>query len=379
MKKVAIIQRVLPHYRVAFFHGLREALVQEGIELELFYGQEYPGTVPKTVDLNVDWAHRLENHYSTLLGVELVWQPCLKPLRDADLVIMEQANRLLINYLLLFSRWINKRPKLAYWGHGRNMQADASRNWRESFKRLLTNSVDWWFAYTAMSAKTVISGGFPAEKITLVQNTIDATALNRAADALSAARLDGLRAELGIEASDKVGVFCGGMYADKKLDFLLEACEAIHARVPDFHVVLIGNGPEQGKVEAAAARWSWVHYVGPVYGPDRVTYFKLGSALLMPGLVGLAIVDSFVTETPIFTTDLPLHSPEVAYLQDGINGMMTDFSVKAYADAVAAYLEDGAAQEKLKRGCAESARLYTLENMVANFAAGIKNCLAMKR
>ncbi len=260
MKKVAIIQRVLPHYRVAFFHGLREALVKDGIELELFYGQEYPGTVPKTVDLDADWAHRLDNHYSRLLGVELDWQPCLKPLLDADLVIVEQANRLLINYILLFSRWIGKHPKLAYWGHGRNMQADASWNWRESLKRLLTNNVDWWFAYTAMSTKTVISGGFPIEKITIVQNTIDATALTRAADALSAAQLDGLRAELGIEASDKAGVFCGGMYADKKLDFLLEACVAIRARVPDFHVVLIGNGPEQNKGSSrnrVGKKWSF--------------------------------------------------------------------------------------------------------------------------
>jgi glycosyltransferase involved in cell wall biosynthesis len=121
-----------------------------------------------------------------------------------------------------------------------------------------------------------------------------------------------------------------------------------------------------------------LHYVGPIYGPDRAAYFKLGLAMLMPGLVGLAIVDSFVTQAPIFTTDLPLHSPEIAYLENGINGVMTDFTVEAYADAVAAYLEDGVAQEKLKRGCAESARLYTLENMVGNFAAGIKSCLAVK-
>ena len=258
------------------------------------------------------------------------------------------------------------------------MQAVSSHSCREALKRKLINSVDWWFAYTKMSAVSVMAGGFSQDHITVVQNAIDTTSLTQAAATVTAEQLDMLRTELGIQTTDHVCVFCGGMYADKKLDFLIEACAAIHARVPSFHVVLIGNGPEQDKVEAAAARWPWVHYVGPVYGPERVAYFKLGSALLMPGLVGLAIVDSFVTETPIFTTDLPLHSPEVAYLQDGINGMMTGFAVDAYANAVAAYLEDGAAQEKLKRGCAESAGMYTLDNMVANFAAGIKNCLAMK-
>lgn len=377
---VAIIQRVLPHYRVSFFVGLQKALEQEGIEMVLFYGQEYPGTVPKTKDLNAAWAHRIDNRYFRLNEVELTWQPCLHQLMSADMVIIEQANRLLINYALLLSHQFGKPPKLAYWGHGRNMQAGASRSWRESFKRSLTNGVDWWFAYTTMSAEMVISGGFPAEKTTVVQNAIDTSELTQAAEALSAPRqIEGIRVELGIDPNDKVCIFCGGMYADKKLDFLLDACEAIRARVPDFHVVLLGNGPEQHKVEAAAARWPWMHYVGPVYGPDRVAYFKLGLALLMPGLVGLAIVDAFVTQTPIFTTDLPLHSPEIAYLQNGANGMMTDFTVEAYVDAVAAYLEDGAAQEKLKRGCEESARLYTLENMVANFAAGIKSCLSVEQ
>lgn len=376
LKKVAIVQRVLPHYRMAFFHGLREVLADKGIDLALYYGQEYPGTVPKTVDLNVDWAHRLNNRYYHPRGAELIWQPCLQKLQGVDLVIVEQANRLLINYFLLLSRLLSKQRRLAYWGHGRNMQADASKKVRESVKRFAANKVDWWFAYTQMSADAVISGGFPMEKITVVQNTIDAAALTLEVDALSAVQLDGLRAELGINASDKVCVFCGGMYADKKLDFLLEACEAIRARVPNFHVVLIGNGPEQDRIEMAATRWPWVHYIGAVYGPERVAYFKLGNALLMPGLVGLAIVDSFVTETPIFTTDLPLHSPEIAYLQNGVNGVMTEFSVEAYSDAVVAYLEDENAQKRLKQGCAASARLYTLDNMVSNFAAGVKSCLS---
>ena len=142
---------------------------------------------------------------------------------------------------------------------------------------------------------------------------------------------------------------------------------------------MLGDGPEKHKAEAAAAHLSWVHYIGPVYGPDRVVYFKLGLALLMPGLVGLITVDSFVTQTPMFTTDLPDHGPEIAYLENGVNGVMTDYNVDSYADTVVAYLEDSSVQKKLKSGCKRSAQLYTLENMIGNFASGIQSCLSTDR
>ena len=379
MASVVIVQRVLPHYRAPFFRQLRDVLAQNGVELKLFFGQECPGTVPRTVDLNAAWARRIENRYFRWREMELVWQPCLRHLQDADLVIVEQANRLLVNYVLLLSHRFNKRPKLAYWGHGRNMQAGTARRWRESLKRRLTTNADWWFAYTATSAETLCRIGVPAGRTTVVQNSIDVAELARAADAVTAENLAVLRHRLQIEATAKVAVYCGGMYGDKKLDFLLEACEIVHARIPHFRLILIGDGPEKWKVMQAAEHRPWIKYVGPVYGPERASYFKLGRLFLMPGLVGLAIIDSFVLQTPMVTTRFPFHSPEIAYLRDGINGVMTDFSVPEYADAIIEYLNNEAALETLRRGCAESARLYTLENMVENFADGIKKCLGMDR
>ena len=49
--KVTIIQRILPHYRIPFFEALHRELGHAGIELQLIYGQEYPGTVPRSEPL----------------------------------------------------------------------------------------------------------------------------------------------------------------------------------------------------------------------------------------------------------------------------------------------------------------------------------------
>ena len=379
MTSVVIIQRVLPHYRVPFFVGLREALEQRDIELTLLYGQEFPGTVPVSAGLDAPWAQKIENRYFDLMGIELVWQPCLSHLKSADMVIVEQANRLLVNYILLLLRRIGKPYKLAYWGHGRHTKVSTEQGWRDSIKRMLSNFVDWWFAYTLKSAESVIAGGYPGNRTTVVQNTISTSELHQALQSVSITQIEKIRSEFGIEKNDRVCIFCGGMNAGKKLDFLIDACKSVRARLPDFHLLLLGDGPEKHKAEAAAAHLSWVHYIGPVYGPDRVVYFKLGLALLMPGLVGLITVDSFVTQTPMFTTDLPDHGPEIAYLENGVNGVMTDYNVDSYADTVVAYLEDSSVQKKLKSGCKRSAQLYTLENMIGNFASGIQSCLSTDR
>jgi hypothetical protein len=104
-------------------------------------------------------------------------------------------------------------------------------------------------------------------------------------------------------------------------------------------------------------------------------YFKISQALLMPGSVGLAILDSFVAETPLFTTDIQSHGPEISYLVHGTNGVMTSFSVNHYANAVAGFFESAEQQLRLRMGCQSSAKIYTLGHMVFSFTMGIKSCL----
>lgn len=372
--KVTIIQRILPHYRIPFFEALHHELVRTGIELQLIYGQEHPGAVPRSERLSHPWTIRIENRYFNTLFGQLVWQPCLNHLEDSDLIVFEQANSLLLNYWLMMRRGQYKN-RLAFWGHGRNFQTHSRYSLREGLKKWFINQVDWWFAYTESSAKTVRESGFPSDRITVVQNTIDTNELESALAGVMPADLNDLRAHLGL-ANDHVALYCGGLYAGKQLDFLITACQAIRQRVSNFHVIFIGNGPEQGKIERAAQEHKWIHYVGPRFGRDRAMYFRVSQALLMPGLVGLAIVDSFVARTPLFTTNIRSHSPEISYLEHGINGMVTPFSISDYASAVAEFFESEELQKRLREGCQRDASVYTFAHFVERFASGIIHCIA---
>lgn len=371
---MSIIQRILPYYRVRFFCQLQHKLARHGISLKLIYGQEKRGTVPHTLPIDEPWAMRVENKYWSLGKQELVWQPVLKYLSGVDGIIIEQANRLLINHFLVLRRKFRNLPQIAFWGHGKNLQAKNKYSSSERLKRRLLGQADWWFAYTPLSAKVVASTGFSKDRITNVQNTIDTFEFSET-KAKIGSDIPRLKTILGIK-SKNVCLYCGGIYSEKRIHFLLEACFKIRSLLPDFEMVIVGDGPDQHIIETAAKTRTWLHYVGPKHGVDRVPYFLMSKALLMPGMVGLAVVDSFVAGTPLFTTDIPIHSPEIAYLVNGVNGVITPNSTDAFAHAVVEYLNSEPMQVLMQRGCQGSAKKYSLENMVNNFSGGIRTWLA---
>ena len=373
MIKVAIVQRVLPHYRLEFFARLYQQLSEKGVELQLVYGNEKPGTVPRTIDVKLEWAKKIENIYINTPGTRLVWQPCLNEVKNSDLIIIEQANRLLLNYLLFFGKKLGGY-KIAYWGHGRNMQENNEGKLSHRFKNALISKVDWWFAYTQLSADIVSDSDFPADKITVVQNTIETDEFKRAIDGVNESEINSIKEEVGL-IGDNICLYCGGMYPGKDLDYIFDVCIELRERISDYQIVFIGDGPDQYKVEEFVSTYSWANYVGPKYGNEKAPYFKLSKALLMPRSVGLTIIDSFVAGTPLFTTYNMRHGPEIEYLENGVNGVSTDHTLNSYVNAIENYLNSDDMQKDLIRGCSLASKIYSLDNMVDNFIDGIMKCL----
>lgn len=372
MAEVTIIQRLLPHYRIEFFDGLRTELNRRGINLRLIYGSPNRAESKKNDIVDLGWATKIHNRELRTGLTELYWQPALPYIRNSRLVIVEQANKNILNYWLMMSRGWRKR-KIAFWGHGRNLQTNPSHPVNR-LKRLYIQSCDWWFAYTQSVKDYLVGEGYPADKITVVQNAIDTRSLQEAYAQDHSEELNDLRTALGLD-SENVGIYCGALYKQKRIPFLIEACDAVRRSVPDFHLLIIGDGPDNRLVRSMAASRPWIHYLGPKFGDDRVPYFKLAKIFLMPGLVGLAVLDAFALQTPLITTQYPFHSPEIEYLQNHKNGTITEDNLEAYASGVIDLLQDDRALNTLEAGCRRSAGLFTLEKMISNYADGIEKAL----
>lgn len=372
--RVIIVQRRMTHYRLPLFERLRELLADKTIPLVVLAGKAHETELSKNDSGNLSWAIDLPTRY--FLGGRLCWQPFGQYVRPGDLVIVTQENRLLYN-LWLLRPW--RAYAVAFWGHGRNFQSKGGGHWRERFKRWITNKVDWWFCYTELSRDAVLAAGFPAARITVLNNAIDTAELEQLRRDVTSNEVDGLRRSLGL-GSGPIGVFLGSLTAEKRLPFLFEACLRIRQTITGFQLVVIGDGPMREEVSGFAGNHpDWVRYVGGRQGRDKVLHALLGDVLLMPGMVGLVVLDAFVLGLPIITTDCGIHSPEIAYLEHGVNGLVTEDTPTAFAQVVGDVVTDRRRLESLRASAHSSAGRYSIQAMADRFAKGIMETQGHRR
>jgi glycosyltransferase involved in cell wall biosynthesis len=372
---VTVIYKTLPKYRIPFFEALRPRLAEKGIDFHLIYGQPPADEAAKEDTGYLPWGQRIRNHIIPLGSRSLYWQPCLSLLKGADLVIVEQASKLLINYVLVAAQFF-RGPKLAFWGHGKNFMIHQASFAGEALKRVVSRHVHWWFAYSERSAEVIRGLGFERGRITIVQNAIETSSLLQRRQKVSEEALALLREKIGLRG-EHVAIYSGGLYREKRIDYLIRAGRIAKRYLPDFGLIILGAGPEASIVREEARESPWLHYAGPVFGEERVPFFMMSKIMLIPGAVGLGIIDSFSMEVPLMTIDLPGHGPEIEYLVHGENGVLLKGQVteEDYARAMAALLRDKDLQKRLREGCREAARRYTLEEMLERFAGGVIQAL----
>jgi len=371
MKRVVIFQYRLLHYRTTLFDKLKAACAQRGIDLHLVHGQATRSEATKKDVGHLPWARTVKNRYITVRGRDILWQPFPSELRNADLVILMQENRLLSNYPILLRRHFTP-TKVAFWGHGKNFQSRAPNGLREKWKNALIGQVDWWFAYTQSTVGILEETGFPKDKITCLDNAIDTSGFRQDLEQVAIGDIAAERHRLGIPDGAAVGLFCGSLYPDKRLELLVDAADQIKAAVPDFHVVVIGDGPSRSFINTAASTRPWLHPVGIQQGGAKALYFRMADLMLNPGLVGLHIVDAFCAGLVMVTTRTARHSPEIAYLIDGDNGLMTGDTPTEYAQAIIDLLSAPDRLRTMRARALACSQRYTLDNMVDNFANGIE-------
>jgi glycosyltransferase involved in cell wall biosynthesis len=318
------------------------------------------------VDLPEPLGKRIESYF---YAGKLLFIPVLKPILQADFVIVEHANKNVLNFPLALANRLGLK-KVGYWGHGSNRQGDRNST-VETFKRMSLHWSDWWFAYTQSAAQYVATQGFDRSRITTVGNAVDTGRLTTKIQAVTELDRASMLTKLSLSAKGKRLIYCGSLYENKRLDLMLPTADALHSAMPDIQFIVIGGGPLAADVQEFAASRPWVRYVGPQFGMEKATLLTLANVWLNPGLVGLGILDAFCAGLPLVTTDLPLHSPEIEYLVHGYNGLMVSPSVAALTSEICKLFESPEQLAHLRHGALASAKEYSMESMVENFTQGI--------
>ncbi len=168
---------------------------------------------------------------------------------------------------------------------------------------------------------------------------------------------DGICRQLGIEPAVTLLAAVGGLIAHKGHRVLLEACARLEAPGCDLHLLLVGDGPLRGHLEAQAERLGLsrrVHFLGE--RRDLGTLFGAMDLFVHPSLtegLGTSILDAFASGVPVIASRTG-GIPEI--VRDGETGRLAEpGDVKSLANAIDRALGDRAASLEM---AAKARRLF---------------------
>lgn len=369
---VLVIQRRLTAYRVPLFEQVRALLAERGIQLSVAYGTPGREEQDRKDEGVLSWGIPTQTRYLTLLGRRLAWTHVPRAIvARQDLLVVAHENGILSNYPLLVRARFGG-PPVAWWGHGPKLLG-ARVAVEERAKGVSARWGVWYFAYTEESVRRVLKAGVPADRVTCLDNAVERDATLADGSEWDAARAR-LREELGL-GDGPVAVHLGSLTPEKRISTLLRAGDALARKLGGFRMLVVGDGPQREAVLSASATRPWLRWVGARHGREKALICSVGHVMLNPGMVGLNIVDAFATGLPLVTMRHDRHSPEISYLEEGRNGLMTEDDLDAFVAAAHRALTDATLRETLLRGCRESAERYTLERMARNFAGGVEAAL----
>ncbi|WP_188547933.1 glycosyltransferase [Rhodococcoides trifolii] len=370
---MAIIHPWLPQYRVPFFDLLGQVLRDRDVDLKVFVGDTPPEWKARNDSSTSQHAKLLPTRFIKV-GDRVLTYKSLATLRQSkpyDLLVLEQAIRNLETYQLIAPPRLFTR--IAYWGHGRTYTA-APHKIEEAIKMRMTLSADWFFGYTDQGVEHVVNQGFPRQRTTTVQNSIDTKRMQSDLDSVTEPELKEFK--LQHDLTSATALYIGGVDESKRIDFLLESGRRIFDQNPNFRLIIAGSGSDSHKVAARAKIDTWIKPVGPVFGLQKALAFRSSKVLMIPGRVGLVAVDSLTAGLPIITTDWPFHAPEFEYLEKDSTCVVSPDDMALYSVIVAQTMANSRALNEMADKCRIEARKYTVEAMVTRFADGIHSALS---
>lgn len=378
MRRVSIIQREIPHYRIRFFEELHAQGSVHNMDIRVYSAmppaQRCSSAFPCDV-LPVRYFGRIKSSTPYWLhGLE-------KAIAGSAIVVAPQELQCLtVPYLWARRRRICKT--WIWWGHGYNFQAAVRpslvANIKEAMKGFITRRADGLITYTETGADHWRKRGLPADRVIPFYNTIDVEELRKARAEISEAQVMEIRRKLMLEEKH-VLLFSGRLYAEKQVDFLLRAFALLKKSYTNVALMIIGDGEERERLRQVVKQLGLqdVHFLGEIVNPkETAPYFVLADLMVIPSLVGLAIVHGFAFGLPMITTSAPGHGPEIEYFSNN-SGVVTDHCEVVLSGTIQHILNHPARLEHMRKCALAQADKLKLDRSVERFLQATSKIFAL--
>ncbi|MEM8875722.1 MAG: glycosyltransferase [Planctomycetota bacterium] len=309
--KLLMVQPSLTHYRVPVY---RELAARPGVDLMVWHAQ---GVGDQNVEPDGFDAELRPMKRGRLFGQPWYWHPAQLDAATADYdVVMFNWD---IHYLSLIPALRKAKRNgvgTVLWGHGTSRR-DAGFAGKP--KRWLAKLADALLLYTPATAEVYQQRGFT--NAFAAPNTIDTSAI----DAVRRDDKEAAKRELGL--TGKVALHVSRLVPERRVDVLLHALVFDHGR--EWTAVIVGDGPAKPELLELARKLDLggrVRFVEPLFDvADLAPWYAAAEAFVMPAFGGLGVLSALAFGVPVVADGrAELHGPEIAAVEDGVNGLFID-------------------------------------------------------
>jgi glycosyltransferase involved in cell wall biosynthesis len=262
------------------------------------------------------------------------------------------------------ARWLGRRIPILFTEHGRHFP-DYPRRKRILVNRLLLSRRDRVAAVGEAVRRAVIANeGIPAERVEVIYNGIDLEVFQTSKDR------DAARREMGVGPNDFVVVQVA------RLDYLKDHLTAIRAvgnvaaRHPAVRLVLVGEGPEQAKIEAEVDRLQLAEHVRFLgLRKDVACLVPAADVFLLTSIsegIPLTLIEAMAAGIPVVSTRVG-GVPEVVV--DGQTGLLASTGDdKTLSEQLLCLAADAAQRRRMgEAGRQRAHAMFSEEQMHASY------------
>ncbi|MCR4309329.1 MAG: glycosyltransferase [Deltaproteobacteria bacterium] len=127
----------------------------------------------------------------------------------------------------------------------------------------------------------------------------------------------------------RVILFVGRLAPEKRVDRLVEAFAVLQASIPDAMLVLVGEGPERGRLQALAKSSGIIKktiFTGRLEGESLLAWYLLGGLFVLASqfeTFGAVVNEALLAGMPVVCSD---RAGARVLIQDGVNGTVVNAS-----------------------------------------------------
>ena len=377
--KVAISQRIVPHYRVPVF---KELAFRENIDLTLYYGGGFEKgsqvNAQEITGFNAKKLFTIMLNYNGVYGSSQlrVWHPFLTLhllFGNFDVIIVEPSTNFYNNiFTFIYCKIFGKK---FIWHESGSIPKEQRPKFRRMIDPILSifiKGANAFITYTSYADESLKRDfNIDSKKIFRAQNTIDTSNIDKEIE-IFLPEVNSKKKELEL-LGFKVALYIGGIEQRKKIENLIKAITHLNNSGIPSKALIVGDGPDKdGLLSKLTAEDKVNTLFAGKHVKDATLYVLLSDVVVLPSSGGLSVMTAFACKKPFVGSEEIEHGGIKDYVTNGVNGFLVkENDVKELQEKLKEIFINDYLYKKMSSMAYKSSKKITIPNMVNGFENAI--------